>query len=609
MPVYEITAPDGRVFEVTAPEGASEQDVIAYAQANYSSASNGYQPKKRAAADLQQAAAEHRRKNPAGTGMGFWGNAVAGAGKSFVDTGEGLSQLYTGLTGTPEEIAAKQAEVDDRRRTDQALMNTGGGIAGNIVGSVAQIAAPIPGGGSAKVASYLGKAAPYVGAAARGGVYSGAQPVGTGETRLSNAAQGAAWGAGGQALASGVGAMAKAAKGRLQPVVQRAIQDARAAGIPLHASQVSESRFAKTVGSVLNQFPLSGAARAARKQQESFNQAVGRTFGADAPVLTDDVMAAAKGRLNQGYERIFSGKTVALDRQAVTELVKLGRRLESELEAGPREVVRKQLDRVFDNIDANGGMPAKVYQSLRSEWGSKFPKGTDKGRVLAEARKLLDDAAGRSLGPRESAALKKLNSMWANMRTAEDALKQVSGAAGNVKPASLYPLIRKGSTEEMRRLAQMGQTVLKDPIPDSGTVGRGLVAAGLTGAGVTGGASVPLLAKAALAGATMGRAMNSNTLSKLLEQGKPMSGLARLVQPAPRVLPALGNSMAPATPYAAMMGAAMEFPEKGPEFFANLPPDQQQRAIMEFAQQTGQDPAQVAAQVQAASARLAEVRR
>jgi hypothetical protein len=30
---------------------------------------------------------------------------------------------------------------------------------------------------------------------------------------------------------------------------------------------------------------------------------------------------------------------------------------------------------------------------------------------------------------------------------------------------------------------------------------------------------------------------------------------------------------------------------------------------MEFAQQTGQDPAQVAAQVQAASARLAEVRR
>lgn len=35
MPVYEITAPDGNVYEVTAPEGASEQDVLSYAQSNY----------------------------------------------------------------------------------------------------------------------------------------------------------------------------------------------------------------------------------------------------------------------------------------------------------------------------------------------------------------------------------------------------------------------------------------------------------------------------------------------------------------------------------------------------------------------------------------------
>ena len=37
MPRYEITAPDGRRFEVTAPEGASQADVLAYAQANYKS--------------------------------------------------------------------------------------------------------------------------------------------------------------------------------------------------------------------------------------------------------------------------------------------------------------------------------------------------------------------------------------------------------------------------------------------------------------------------------------------------------------------------------------------------------------------------------------------
>jgi len=34
MPEYEITAPDGRTFVVTAPEGASESEIIAYAQKN-----------------------------------------------------------------------------------------------------------------------------------------------------------------------------------------------------------------------------------------------------------------------------------------------------------------------------------------------------------------------------------------------------------------------------------------------------------------------------------------------------------------------------------------------------------------------------------------------
>ena len=36
MPTYEITSPDGRRFQVTAPEGATQDQVLAYAQQNYS---------------------------------------------------------------------------------------------------------------------------------------------------------------------------------------------------------------------------------------------------------------------------------------------------------------------------------------------------------------------------------------------------------------------------------------------------------------------------------------------------------------------------------------------------------------------------------------------
>jgi len=37
MEVFEINSPNGEVFEITAPEGASEQDVLSYAQSQFAS--------------------------------------------------------------------------------------------------------------------------------------------------------------------------------------------------------------------------------------------------------------------------------------------------------------------------------------------------------------------------------------------------------------------------------------------------------------------------------------------------------------------------------------------------------------------------------------------
>lgn len=38
MPTYVVTAPDGKEYEITAPEGASQEEVLAYAQRNYTQA-------------------------------------------------------------------------------------------------------------------------------------------------------------------------------------------------------------------------------------------------------------------------------------------------------------------------------------------------------------------------------------------------------------------------------------------------------------------------------------------------------------------------------------------------------------------------------------------
>src|SRR3546814_7239198 len=80
----------------------------------------------------------------------------------------------------------------------------------------------------------------------------------------------------------------------------------------------------------------------------------------------------------------------------------------------------------------------------------------------------------------------------------------------------------------------MGQTVLKVPISDTGTAQRTLLYNLVMGTGsIANPALIPLIAKAAAGGATIGRAANSNTLAKLLareSRGVPTSKLGSLMQ-------------------------------------------------------------------------------
>jgi len=86
MPRFEITAPDGRLFEVTAPEGASQAEVLAYAQQNFGKPSTTLG---------QKALGVGETALTAGTGIigQLLGN-VAGVGKEFVtgDFGKGTAE-------------------------------------------------------------------------------------------------------------------------------------------------------------------------------------------------------------------------------------------------------------------------------------------------------------------------------------------------------------------------------------------------------------------------------------------------------------------------------------------------------------------------------------
>lgn len=494
-------------------------------------------------------------------GMSALQKIGAGAGKSVVDTYRGAKQFATqgllgqaaagsavarkaGLnqladlvdTGAGRNLLAslteQQAAIDESKRLDAPLMNTGAGVAGNVLGNLATLALPV---GELGVATrglgLLGRAAVSV---PTGAAIGAAQPVASDESRLQNAVIGGALGPVGEVAGAAVGALGRRAAASVDPIRQRAIEFAREQNIPLHLSQVSESLPAKTMASVAQYLPFSGAGKAANQQQSAFNRAVARTFGADADQLSDEVMRQSRRGLSQRFEDIYNRNDIPLGQQEIASLAAINNAATRRLTQDEAGVVANQFDDIIGELNQAGVLTGQKYQALRSQ--IMKAEGPDKvGQAVASLRKELDSIAASAVGPDDSAALKQLRSQWANLRTTEAVLKQVAGAGGDVRPAALWPAVRNGSTQEMRNLARLGQTVMKNPVPDSGTAGRLAATSMLGTGGLAAGGGLPGLVGLIAGGATVGRALNSNALARLATAtpaGAGLNLLARLLPPA-----------------------------------------------------------------------------
>ncbi|SDQ41946.1 hypothetical protein [Pseudoxanthomonas sp. CF125] len=195
------------------------------------------------AAPVQDMAPVEVRPDPT-EGMGWYEKYRAGLGKSLVDTYEGLKQFgveaigelsgdRTGLTGTSklesltsgekpgsnavtrwadrkgQELRGAEAE---RRRLNEPLMNTGGGMFGNVVGTVSQLFAP----GAALRGTTVGSAllpATIRGNALQGLAMGAIQPVAAEGERAQNTALGGLAGSAGAAVPKAGGALLKLLKG------------------------------------------------------------------------------------------------------------------------------------------------------------------------------------------------------------------------------------------------------------------------------------------------------------------------------------------------------------------------------------------------------------
>lgn len=485
----------------------------------------GFDPQAAAAADLSN-------RQQAFQQAPLLAQAAAGAGSRVALSGMGAGQL---LGITDQQDAARQ------REQMQFMDGSGAATVGEIAGDVGLLAAP---GGAIGRLPTLG--ARIGGNAALGGAYGALAPTVEGESRLENAAIGGAAGGAGGLLQGALGGLVNRASAAVDPIKQASMQFLRNSGVPLHLSQVSNSIPAKAMASMAKYLPFSGAGSAAQSQQQAFNRAVGRTFGADVPQFTDEALTGARRNMSGKFQEIYDRNNIPMDDAATARLTSRQTEVSEPLLREEASVVERYAQKIRDEVQ-DGKITGPIYQRLRTNL-MEGEKRANPGVAAAikGLRSELDEIAAASVGETDAAALKALRSQWANFRTTEKVLAQVEGAKGNVRPAALWPQIRNGSTREMRELARAGQVVLKDSIPDSGTAGRGIATGLLGGGGIAGGmGALPLLGGLLAGGATVGRVLNSGLLGDAVSRLPPAVVLRALGRAAP------GGAIVAAPPVAA----------------------------------------------------------
>lgn len=164
MARYEITSPSGERFEITAPDNASEAEVMAYAQQQFSA-----KP-----APIQQPAPEKPGGNTIrdtlmGIGMGaadVVNTAAQGIGLLIPDAWEQAAGEQLGMAGSASEAARNQQEAF-RNVTNDSTAGKVGRFAGNVA-ATAPVAGLRVAAGAAKFAPKLAKAKPIIDGAAQG---------------------------------------------------------------------------------------------------------------------------------------------------------------------------------------------------------------------------------------------------------------------------------------------------------------------------------------------------------------------------------------------------------------------------------------------------------
>jgi hypothetical protein len=550
MPTYKIKAPDGNTYAIEGPDGATDEQVREQVLKQHPTAGGAAAP----AAPRRKLTTDTSVPDPT-EGMSFVEKALVG-GASRVK-GMALGAAQTLLPKVVEEKLGLQAAIDEQKRLDTPVNESGGGMVGNALVDMATFALPggvvakaagkmLPGG--LKLAQAYPKLAGLTGAAATSAAQSAAvDPLASDESLGTKSAMAAGGGAAGHTvgklLTRAISPLGNAASTARQQMV-KLMEDN---GIKLSGAQATGSPMLRQIEMGLKQNPLTKALMTADSPEQK--QAVSRMFakevgaGGDAP-LTADVVDAARRKTGGAFDTL-KGKTAPLPQAAkeayaddwLALVRKMSGKMEDMGEADPR--VLKMLDNAHTRLTERPRMSGDAYNELRSNL-SELAYNEKSGIVKDTAKALMkmeDNAALAAFG-KDAADVAKARGTYGNWKRVTS--PGVLNAEGDVSTSVLGNRVQQrdpgawasGNLNEFGKKAKAAQEILKPMGPDSGTASNTLVAKALMnpltlvggGAGATYGAindpaagtkgALSMGAMAALTQTKAGRKYLANALMK-----------------------------------------------------------------------------------------------
>lgn len=457
-----------------------------------------------------------------GATLGF-GDEIGAAGRAIA---RGITDKITGDENTPFNYSANydRALADIRSRDKQfqeehpvaaTTANVVGGLAvGGPVSRAVTASPTLPRTIAKTAATGAGYGAVSGFGSAEGGLDSRLQAAQTG------AMVGGALGGAVPLVGSTVSRVVSPVRNRLTPEAQRLAEVAKDEGIPLTAAQATGSRPLQALESVFGTLPLTSGPQQAiqQTQRNAFNRAALSRISEAGDSVTPEVLDAASKRIGGDFKKLSAQTTVKLDEPFVRDVTDVVAKYNDRLEVQKRPIFENFVKEILGDGTRLDPMKGAVYQTARSDLSrmAKGYGGTDPtlAAALRGLRDALDDAAERSMPDQLKGDWKEARRQWANLRTLEKASANTTTqtAAGNLQPTQLAQAVRQQHPRaygfgagEMNDLSRVGNTFVRDQVPNSGTPERTALMSLMTGGGGAGLAiGDPLVAGAAVAAPLLG---------------------------------------------------------------------------------------------------------